>query len=294
MPKALITGINGFTGKYLQKELEEAGYDVYGTALHDSAYNKNFFKLDIVDSESVHKLIDKIKPNVIAHLAGLSFVPHSDINEIYHTHIIGTRNILSAVPDSTDAVLLASSAHIYGNINVEHPIDEETLANPISDYAVSKLAMEYMSHLWMDKLPITIVRPFNYTGIGQSLTFLLPKIVHHFKERAAEIELGNLDIARDFSDVRTIVKYYTKLMTSNTSGKTFNVCSGSTYSLHDIISIMEKIAGYKIRVKINPTFIRSNEVKYLCGSNAKLAAAVGAITPIPLTETLCWMYEKGP
>ena len=148
-----------------------------------------------------------------------------------------------------------------------------------------------MARLWMDRLPIVIVRPFNYTGVGQGEHFLLPKIVAHFRKGARSIELGNLAIARDFSDVRTVAYSYRRLLAAAPAGQVFNVCSGRSYSLGSVIDTMSDIAGYRIAVHVNPAYVRANDVLTLAGSNAGLAAAIGAVEPIPLAETLRWMYQ---
>jgi len=144
--------------------------------------------------------------------------------------------------------------------------------------------------LWRSTLPITVVRPFNYTGVGQSLSYLIPKIVDHFRRGAREIELGNLDVARDFSDVRNVVTAYRRLIENPLPGQVFNICSGQSHTLGDIVCMLQDIAGYKIEVKVNPAFVRANEVKRLSGSNARLKAAVGEFPAISLVDTLTWMY----
>lgn len=293
MKKALITGLSSFTGRYLKTELEAAGYRVYGSIYGSEAVGDDVTSLDLCDRGGVQALIDKVRPDVVVHLAAISFVAHGDVAEIYSTNIVGSRNLLEALADcekQPTSVLIASSANIYGQALVD-PIVETTLANPTNDYGVSKYAMEQMAHLWMDRLPITIVRPFNYTGVGQASKFLLPKIVESYKRGEREIELGNLDVARDFSDVRFVAKAYTKLLEKYPAGEVFNVCSGVAHSLQQVLSLMEEIAGYKISVKINPDFVRDNEIKVLRGSNAKLFKTIGSIQPRPLSETLNWMYE---
>jgi nucleoside-diphosphate-sugar epimerase len=295
MPTALITGLRGFTGHYLAAELEAAGYRVCGTVHHDGSGAAGELVTDLCDREAVRGMVAEVRPDVVAHLAAISFVAHGDAEAIYRTNVVGTRNLLQALGEcdkTPRAVLLASSANVYGNAPVD-PITESTPADPANDYAVSKLAMEYMARLWMQKLPIVMVRPFNYTGVGQAPHFLLPKIVDHFRRGAQEIELGNLDVARDFSDVRTVVAAYRRLIELAPAGETFNVCSGRAVSLQEVLERMAAIAGYRIRVTVNPAFVRENEVKRLRGSNAKLTGAVGALDPIPLEQTLRWMFEAG-
>ena len=157
--------------------------------------------------------------------------------------------------------------------------------------------MEHMARLWMDKLPIVITRPFNYTGVGQSENFLLPKIVSHFQRRAEHIELGNLDVARDFSDVRTVVKAYARLLQLAPAGQTFNICSGKAHTLREIIGVVEQLAGYLIDVRVNPAFVRANEVYKLMGDPSKLQQCIGVLPEIPLRDTLAWMlasdYSEG-
>jgi nucleoside-diphosphate-sugar epimerase len=291
--RALITGLRGFTGHYLARELADAGYRVFGTVLPGEPTGPDLFPVDLCDHDAVAAMVEQVQPDVVAHLAGIAFVAHQDVEQIYRVNIVGTRNLLEALSRARhqpSSVLLASSANIYGNASVP-VIDEKTAPAPANDYAVSKLAMEHMARLWMDKLPIIIARPFNYTGIGQSENFLLPKIVSHFRQHAERIELGNLAIARDFSDVRMVATSYRRLLAASPAGEAFNVCSGHSHSLASLIDMMSDIAGYRIAVQVNPAFVRANDVLTLSGSNAKLQRAIGPVAPPPLVETLRWMYK---
>jgi nucleoside-diphosphate-sugar epimerase len=292
-PRTLITGISGFTGRYLARELEDAGYQVFGltnSRVHDAP---NVFTCDLEDKEKLAHIVDQVGPDVVAHLAAVSFVAHDDVDAIYRTNLLGTRNLLQALDKSSvklQKVLLASSANVYGNAT-KLPIGENCPPNPENDYAVSKMAMEAIAKLWMDRLPIVVVRPFNYTGVGQTKNFLIPKIVDHFKRKEKIIELGNIDVERDFSDVRDVVKFYYNLLKNSKSGETYNICSGNSISLKEIISHLSEIAGYEIKIKVNPDFVRNNEIKKLVGSDEKLRAAIGDIERIPIKETLSWMYN---
>jgi nucleoside-diphosphate-sugar epimerase len=279
--KALVTGLNGFTGFYLKNELEAYGYTVIGLVSN------------LLDTSSLNTEIREIAPDVVVHLAGIAFVGHGKANDFYQVNLLGTLNLLTALEQCENlprCVLLASSANIYGN--TDSSITEEMSTHPMNDYAVSKLAMEYVARLWFDRLPIVIVRPFNYTGIGQPLSFLLPKIIDHFRRKCSIIELGNLDIVRDFSDVRTIVQTYRKLLeTPSTIGEIFNVCSGRAYSLNEVITMIQHISGHTLDVQINPVFVRTQDVKILKGSKEKIEKYIGLINVIPLNNTLKWMLE---
>lgn len=289
--RALITGISGFTGKYVAAELEKAGYDVFGIGSHVHSGSARQRVVDLLDVEALARCVAELRPDVVVHLAAIAFVGHGNAEDFYRVNLIGTRNLLSALA-ATDAaprcVLLASSANVYGN-STEGVLSESAPLNPANDYAVSKLAMEYMARLWLPKLPIVLVRPFNYTGIGQAENFLLPKIVAHFRRREATIELGNLDVWRDFSDVRAVAEAYCKLIEVCPAGEVVNVCSGIAHSLRDAISVAERVTGHQIDVRVNPAFVRANEVRSLCGDASRLRQIIGQWQAPTFEDTLRWM-----
>lgn len=291
-PRALVTGHRGFTGRYVVAALNRAGYATAG--LCDAPFEHLSEAVDLLDRDGVMRVVAAAKPDVVVHLAAIAFVAHGDADAMYRTNVVGTRNLLEAVvalENRPSAVLLASSANVYGNSEISI-LDESVPPKPANDYAVSKLAMEYMAALWMDRLPITIARPFNYSGVGQAENFLLPKIVSHFRRGERTIELGNIDVARDFQDVRFVADAYVRLLTASASGQTVNLCSGVSMSLTEVIDMMQGIANYRIEVKVNPAFVRGNEVARLTGDNRKLAALIGELDIHPLEWTLRWMYES--
>jgi nucleoside-diphosphate-sugar epimerase len=248
---------------------------------------------DINDQMRLTEILTEVKPDVIIHLAGLSFAAHENTREIYQANLLGTLSLFKAIEDSKCCpykVILASSAHVYGN-QAQSPILESCIPAPVSDYAVSKLAMEHMARLWFDRMPILVTRPFNYTGAGQASVFLPPKIVNHFARRAPEIELGNLDVARDWSDVRDVARIYRRLLECPAHSLVVNVCSGASYSLQHVLETMVMITGHTIEVRVNPDFVRPNEVKELRGDNSLLQSLIGEMPRRPLRETLAWMYE---
>lgn len=297
MRRVLVTGSKGFTGRYLVEALSEAGWSVIGSGPPSGSVDRSdFIEADLCCQDDVDALVTAVQPDAIIHLAAVAFVGEADVDAFYRVNLLGTRNLLASLArmkPSPTSVVLASSANIYGN-QTGGALSEETPANPANDYAVSKLAMEYMAGLWSDYLPITIVRPFNYTGRGQASHFLLPKIVEHFRAGATRIELGNLDVWRDFSDVRAVAEAYLGLLSQQADGGVFNICSGRLFSLREILGLAERLTGHEIDVVVNPAFVRSNEVETLCGDPSRLRAVLPGWTNPPLEETLRWMLDPDP
>ena len=279
--RILVTGLNGFTGGHLKAELEEHDHVVIG------------LQADLTNYDAVAAEIKKTAPEAVAHLAGVAFVGHGEANAFYQVNLMGTRNLLAALaqhaPD-VSAVLLASSANVYGNRS-EGVLNEDARPDPANDYAVSKLAMEHMARLWSDRLPLFIVRPFNYTGVGQDDKFLIPKIVSHFRDQKNIIELGNLDVSRDFGDVRAVSEAYRKLLEICPADNIINVCSGHAHTLREVIGLCEKITGHQIEIQVNPAFVRDNEVRVLIGDNSRLSQLIGAWVPREFEDTLRWMLQ---
>jgi len=281
--RILVTGLNGFTGQHVGLTLKNRGHQVFGLTS------------DLTDAQAVISEVSELKVEAVVHLAAIAFVGHGNINDIYNINLQGTRNLLEALPKNSEGIkhiVLASSANIYGNSS-EGSLDELSPANPANDYAVSKYAMELMAKLWCDRLPITIVRPFNYTGAGQSNKFLIPKIVEHFKANEPIIELGNLDVWREFNDVRFVADCYAKIIEQESfvSGQAINICTGKTYSLREVISLCEKSTGHKIELRVNPEFVRENEVRVLKGDNKLLESIIGSGVQYELEQTLRWMLS---
>jgi GDP-6-deoxy-D-talose 4-dehydrogenase len=298
--RALVTGLAGFTGRHLAPRLEAAGYEVWGTLAPGTAQRDDpllrrhpWRYADLLDPDALQAAVADARPEVVVHLAACAHVAHSDPHTLYLVNVVGTRNLLAALArldPPPRAVLLASSANVYGNARQDR-LDETAPPQPANDYAVSKLAMEYAARLWCDALPIVIARPFNYTGVGQGDTYLLPKLVAHYARGDARITLGNLDISRDFSDVGDLADAYARLLDHAPAGQLFNICSERAYSLKEVLAMLARIAGYVIDVRIDPELVRGNEVRTLLGSRAKLRDLIGAQPLTPLETTLRRMYD---
>jgi nucleoside-diphosphate-sugar epimerase len=289
-PLVLVTGIEGFTGALMREELESNGYRVVGTTLGHTGPGD--YVLDVESADACKAIVSAIAPDFVIHLAGISFV-QSDPARLYAANVVGTVNLLDALalaPKVPIKVVLASSANVYGNREGDR-ITEAEEPRPANHYAVSKWAMEKMAANFYDRLPIIITRPFNYTGVGQSINFLIPKIVSHFARGERHIELGNTDVERDFSDVEMVVQVYRKLLESQSRSVIVNICTGTATSLGSVIAMMEEIAGYRIEVRVNPAFVRPNDIRHLTGDPRAMRAATGEVETRPLRETLESMYR---
>lgn len=281
--KILLTGADGFTGQHFSRLAVAAGHEIV------------VFSADLTDRLAVQEAVLAGSPDAVVHLAGIAFVGHADDTAFYAVNVVGTTNLLSALlklPKSPSCVLLASSANVYGNC-VASPIAEAQATHPVNHYAVSKLAMEHMALTFSEQLPIIITRPFNYTGPGQHINFVIPKLVDHFARRAPSISLGNINVQREFNDVHMVCNAYLALLAHGQAGEVYNVCSGSPHALSEVIDQLSLMTGHTIQVQVNPALIRQNEVRRLCGSPDKLQGLLArhgvSLSCPPLVDVLTKM-----
>lgn len=280
--RLLLTGAEGFTGRHLTLAAQAAGYEVVG------------LKADLTDEPAVIAEVAKVSPTHVVHLAAISAVTHADEEAFYRVNLFGTLNLLKALTALAalpQKVLLVSSANVYGN-QEGVAIAETVCPKPVNHYAMSKLAMEHMAATFADRLSMVITRPFNYTGVGHDLRFVIPKIVDHCVRRAPIIELGNLDVYREYNDVREVCDAYLKLLEAGVAGEVYNVCSGRALSLREVLAMMTNITGWNPEVRVSPEFVRANEIFKLAGNPGKLRQAIGRSDGYAIQKTLSWMLEK--
>tara|TARA_Y100000589_G_scaffold26646_1_gene22132 strand:+ start:153 stop:1040 length:888 start_codon:yes stop_codon:yes gene_type:complete len=292
--RVLVTGSEGFTGRYVCAEFENAGWEVWGAGVHARPHNQRYININLLQPETLGLIGERAQPHVVVHLAASAFVAQADPTVFYTVNLLGTRHLLEALSTATApplCTILAGSANVYGNSDLE-VLDETAATHPANDYAVSKLAMEYLAKTYMTRLGIVITRPFNYTGVGQEPRYLIPKIVSHFQKQAPHIELGNTDVARDFSDVRDIARAYRLIAEARPLGETFNLCSGEATALETCIRLASEITGHDIEVKVNPDFVRANDVKTLQGGSKKLDSVTGYQRRYTMRDTLEWMLQN--
>lgn len=304
--KAFITGIAGFVGSYLAEFLLSQKYEVYGlirprskTDYIESIIHKLHLEdADILDTHSLYATISRIKPDYIFHLAAQSFVPTSWISPsvTLETNIVGSANLFEAVRQvAIDPVIqIACSSEEYGLVHPDElPIKETNPLRPLSPYAVSKLAMDYLGYQYYQSYKIRIVRTrgFNHTGPRRGDTFA----ESNFAKQIAMIEkgkqepvihVGNLTASRDYSDVRDMVKGYLAAAEKCDPGDVYNICSGTTIKIGDMLNILLSFSKTKVTIRPDQSRMRPSDVPVLLGDNSKFVAKTGWKPEIPFKKTM--------
>lgn len=277
-----LTGAKGFTGRFVAHALKAAGVSCVD------------LEVDLRDSKAINRAVEDMAFDRLIHLAGHAFVDAADWPSFYSVNQVGTFNLLQVVARSKPGArcILASSAQVYGP-GSQGLLGEDAPTRPANHYAVSKRAMEMGADLWRDVLDITVNRPFNYTGVGQSDEYLLPKIVGHFRRGETTLELGNTWVKRDFGDVRSVAQVYAGLALANDVPPVINICTGRVCSVEEVVSELAAITGHSLEIRVNPQFVRANDVPILGGDAGLLRATLPNWQPRTLRETLSWMMDPG-
>ena len=277
-----LTGADGFTGAYILAQLARQGMECVALSA------------DLTEPEAVAAEVDSKPFDRLIHLAGEAFVASGDWRRFYAVNQLGTLTLLDRLAQCRPGMrcILASSAQVYGP-GASGRIAEDYPPRPSNHYAFSKLAMEICADAFADQLEIVVTRPFNYTGVGQQLRYVIPKIVDHFRRRAPRIELGNVEVRRDFGDVRTVAEAYAGLVLADSPPSLVNIATGNDHSIREIVAMAEAVTGHSIAIEVNPAFLRDNEVPVLVGDQCRLKAALPSWQPRPFEETLEWMLAGG-
>jgi nucleoside-diphosphate-sugar epimerase len=292
--RVLLTGSGGFTGRPLAARLRQDGHEIFGVTRAPAASGET--QGDLCDTDFVQRTVTEIHPTVVIHLAGIAAPLHGNLGELYSVNVAGTANLLKALSGLAERpkrVIVASSATVYAPSEDGAPIEEDAPLEPQNHYGASKRAMDGVARLFVNQLPIVVTRPFNYTGPGQEPIFLVPKIVDHFVRRAPRIHLGDLDLFRDFSDLRRVVEIYARLVCTPVDHAVVNICSGRAIHLASIIGLLQEISGHAIEVVKDPALLRPGEARVIEGSAKRLQSMLGDLPNPDFRDTLCSMYEAG-
>ena len=302
MKKLLIFGAAGFVGPYLAKEFIKSGYEIYATDIVDEENDlyKKFFKVDILDKEAVCNLIEAVNPTHIVNLAAISSVGVSwkIPDKTMSININGTINILEACIRSKikPRVLLIGSSEEYSNSLT--PIDEKNPIDATNPYGISKVAQEQLAKIYRKKYnwKIFCVRSFNHIGIGQKTTFVIPSWCNQVAkiEKGIEsptINVGNLNVSRDFSSVKDIVNAYKMIIESDKEDEIYNIGQGKAYLLKDILNYVISLSSKKIDINIDSSLIRSNDNSIICCNNRKIRDEIGWVPKIDVYDEIKQIYE---
>lgn len=303
MSRILITGGTGFVGAHLIQFLKSSTSHIAVLASGGNSRPRpdvNYYEVDIRDRSAVRSVVHEVKPNQIYHLAGISSVDDSWSNPrlTYEVNVFGADNLFDAAMSlpSPPTILNVSTSQVYAPCS--RALSEDSQVQPNNPYAASK-AMAELLVVGYQKFTaggIVTARAFNHTGPGQPPNFVLPSIAKQFAEielglRPPRLAVGNIEVKRDFTDIRDVVRAYCMLLDKGKPGEIYNVCSGSAIRLADIIQMFESVTGTKITIETDAARVRCNDVLQICGDPKKIREATGWYPQISLPKTIAGLLD---
>ncbi len=280
----LLTGASGFVGRHFAARvdcmpLEKAGKEV-----------------DIVDREAVFEIVESVRPQTVVHLAALTSVPESFANplETYKVNFLGTLNLLSGLREIgfNGRMLFVGTSDAYGQVADEKlPVVESQPLRPRSPYAVSKVAAEALCYQWSqtEEFDIVMARPFNHIGPGQDERFAIASFARQIcgaGESPGTVAVGDIDVSRDFTDVRDVVDAYLELLSRGENGCIYNVCSQEERSLRSLLELLIARSGESVEIREDTARLRPSEQRRMVGCADRIGKVTGWTPKIPIEETL--------
>lgn len=300
--KALITGVSGFVGTHLSELLLQNNYEVFGLS-RSQPQNKDiiFTSCDINNADLVKATLERIKPDEIYHLSGAAFIPHSYEKplEAYHTIVNGTLSLYEGIRKLglDSKILYVGSAEVYGE-GLKRPFIETDLLHPSNPYAGAKTCADMISEQYFRTYEMNIIRtrPFNHTGPGQSSDFVCSsfamQIAQLEKQGEQAIGVGNIEVKRDFLDVRDVVKAYHALMKKGTIGEAYNICSNNAIPISEILEYLFFASDLEEwNVQVDLLKVRENDASIRVGNNSKLIYDTNWTPQFNLKDTMKDLLE---
>jgi GDP-4-dehydro-6-deoxy-D-mannose reductase len=290
MKKLLVTGLNGFVGGHLQTllaSISDGPWQLLATKPHD-----------LLDTATLDAWLQDECPDAVIHLAGQTFVPEAfrDPQRTLEVNLLGTLNLLQALKRRgfSGTFLYVSSGDVYGQVaEGDLPVVETLAPRPRNPYAVSKVAAELLCQQWSYTEPwrIIVARPFNHIGPGQGESFVIPSMARQLVRvrqglQPAQLAVGDVDVTRDFLDVKDVLKAYLALLEHGRNGEIYNVCSGVEQRVRDLIMQMAHLAGVEVDLLQDASRMRLSEQRRVVGCSKKLQKETGWKPGTSITETL--------
>lgn len=292
MKRLLVTGRQGFVGRTLMRMTGE------DADVRDWTVIETPDTVDLRDPFATAAMVSDAAPDAVLHLAAQSFVPEAlrDPASTFQVNLFGTLNLLQALKRSAfrGRMLYVGTGDVYGRVPEDQlPVTEMFPPAPRNPYAVSKLSAEALCFQWTvtESMDIVLARPFNHIGWGQSDRFVVSDFAHQIaaiktRDRAPVVAVGDIDVTRDFTDVRDIVRAYLALLESGVSGEIYNVCSGRDRSIRSLLSRLAELAGVDVAVEQDAARLRKSEQRRIRGDPTKIRHATGWEATTPLDESL--------
>lgn len=286
MTKILVTGSSGFVGQHFSQMVPIAALELDGKFV------------DLLDLPRVEAAVAATRPDAVVHLAAQTFVPESfrDPLETYRVNFIGTHNLLSALKATgfPGRMLYVSSAEVYGAVpDFELPVRENHPLKPLNPYSVSKIAAEALCYQWSqtEQFEVVVARPFNHIGPGQSERFAISDFAKQIVEikrghKEPIFHVGDIDVMRDFTDVRDVVRAYIALLAAGRNGEIYNVCSQREYSIRSLLDTMLDMASVKATIVPDESRFRASQHRRMLGSYEKLYSDTQWRVEIPMERSL--------
>ena len=295
--RVLITGASGFVGSHLAKYLRSLNLRVFGFDLRPPDTNADFYVGELADRALVSRTLLEVKPDVIFHLAGM--IKSSQPEDLYKANLFGTIGLFDSLIhcDLRPIVVLASSSAVYGSGFGGRPISEKFKPRPMTHYAVSKLTQEIAALRYFDafQLPVMVIRMFNLLGPGQSPDLACSAFARQIAlaevRSEKEIVTGNLDVHRDFVDVRDAVRAFGLVAEKGKAGQVYNLCSGRGVTIRTCLDEMISMSSHQFKIRVDSDRLQKNDVLVQIGSAYKLNRVTGWRPQIALRESLSDLLE---
>ena len=306
--KILVTGIGGFAGSHLADYIiANSTSELFGVLkdlekddnIHGHHGKIKLYHCDIGEFQAVFKILKTVKPDVIFHVAGQAFVPSSFefTAETFKTNVIGTINVFEAVKacEINPRIVIVTSGEIYGEtFGLPSLHSEQSIPQPVNPYAASKTSVDYIAQTYkkFEGLNIVIARPFNHTGPRQKPNFVCSSLARQItliqkNNSSPTLHIGNIKARRDFTDVRDIVRGYWMLsQIDNKTNFIFNLCSGTNYSIEEIINLYSDITGMQFELHVEKKRLRGYDIQLLAGNPSAINNSIGWKPTISMRQTL--------